>query len=115
MSTGNDEIDPAIARQSVYSGDAARVTIKGYKPTPTPVPFGTLVEGVHFDGYPQIVKHAAPAPIYAVKKQKNRRKDPLIEFIDPAEHLQQIDIAENALRDQIHSCGADPTPATPTP
>jgi uncharacterized protein len=73
MSTGNDEIDSAIARQSVYSGDAARVTIKGYKPTPTPVPFGTLVEGVHFDGYPQIVKHAAPAPIYAVKKQKNLR------------------------------------------
>lgn len=42
-------------------------------------------------------------------------KEPIIEFIDPAEHLQQIDIAESALRDQIRSFGTPPTAATPTP
>ena len=67
----HDEIARATAGQSVYSGDAARMTIKGYKPVPAPVPFGTPVEGVLFDGYPQIVKHAGAAPTYAVKQEKD--------------------------------------------
>ncbi len=71
MPTSNDEIDQVMARQSVYSGDEARVTIKGYKPTPTPVPFCTPVEGVHFDGHPQIVKQAVPVPTYAVRREKD--------------------------------------------
>ena len=73
MPTAKNSTHNPTSRRSVYSGDAARVTIQGYKPSPTPVPFGTPVEGVHFEGYPQIVKHAATPPTYTVKKEKDLR------------------------------------------
>ena len=73
MSAAKDSTHSPTSRRSVYSGDAARVTLRGYKPSPTQVPFGTPVEGVHFDGYPQIVKHAATPPTYTVKKEKDLR------------------------------------------
>jgi len=60
-----------VDRQSIYSGDSIRVKIKGYKPFPQPIPFGTNVEGVHFDGYPQIIKHEASKPSYQVKIEKD--------------------------------------------
>ena len=68
---GADEAARKVAGQDVFSGDSSGVTIKGYKPSPTPIPFGTDVEGVLFDGYPQIVKHEASEPIYQVKKEKD--------------------------------------------
>ncbi|WP_096700286.1 hypothetical protein [Magnetospirillum sp. 15-1] len=61
----------AIAGQSVYSGDEAQVQIKGLKPAPHPVPFGTKVDGVLFDGYPQIVKTDITRPVYDVKVEKD--------------------------------------------
>jgi hypothetical protein len=42
-------------------------------------------------------------------------KETAIEFIDPAEHLQQKDIVESALREQIRNFGTPPTAATPSP
>ena len=59
------------AGQNVYSGDSVRINIKGYKPEPHPVPYGTNVKGILFDGYPQIVKEEEAKPTYRVKKEKN--------------------------------------------
>jgi hypothetical protein len=42
--------------KNIYSGDAARLTVKGYEPTAQAVPYGANVKGIYFDGYPQIVK-----------------------------------------------------------
>jgi predicted acyl esterase len=60
-----------VAKQSVYSGDSIRINVKGYKPSPHSVAYGTNVEGVLFDGYPQIVKQEASRPVYKVKKEKD--------------------------------------------
>lgn len=38
-----------------------------------------------------------------------------VEFSDPAEHIERVAIAEQALRDQIRSFGTPPTAATPEP
>jgi len=73
MPADRDRPDRAAARQSVYSGDEARVVIEGYKPRAAPVPVGTPVEGVLFDGYPQLVKRPAAEPRYAVRKEKDLR------------------------------------------
>jgi uncharacterized protein len=56
---------------SVYNGDSVRVTVKGYKPVAQPIPYGTEVKGVYFDGYPQLVKQEESKPIYKVKKEKD--------------------------------------------
>ena len=55
----------------IYSGDSISVTIKSYMPSPQPVPYGTDVMGVYFDGYPQIVKQEGSKPLYEVKVEKN--------------------------------------------
>jgi uncharacterized protein len=57
--------------KKTYSGDSARIVIKGLVPTPTPVPYGTKVQGVYFDGYPQIVKERGSQPTYEVKTEKD--------------------------------------------
>ena len=44
---------------------------KGYKIFGKPVPYGTDVEGVYFDGYPQIIKKEGSQPIYTVKTEKD--------------------------------------------
>lgn len=57
--------------QKVYSGDSANVVIHGLVPAPVPVPFGTEVKGVYFDGYPQIVKERGSQPTYEVETEKD--------------------------------------------
>ena len=55
----------------VYRSDDVRMRLKGYKPVGQPVPYGTAVKGVYFNGYPQIVKKEGSQPIYSVKVQKD--------------------------------------------
>jgi|TARA_B100002003_G_scaffold10898_1_gene9350 hypothetical protein len=59
------------SRSSIYVGDSIRWTIEGYESTPQSVAYGTDVEGVFFDGYPQIVKEEGSRPVYEVKKEKD--------------------------------------------
>lgn len=68
---GDKELTRKIAGQRIYTGDSVRINIKGYQPTAHPVPYGTKVEGMLFDGYPQIVKEEEAKPAYRVKKEKN--------------------------------------------
>ena len=56
---------------SIYDGDSFKVTIKGYVPSGQPVPYGTNVMGMYFDGYPQLVKEEESKPLYKVKKEKD--------------------------------------------
>jgi len=57
--------------KKTYSGDSARIVIKGLVPAPTPVPYGTNVQGVYFDGYPQLTKERGSQPAYEVKTEKD--------------------------------------------
>ena len=56
---------------SIYKGDSIGLAITGLDPKGEPVPYGTNVDGVYFDGYPQLVKKEASKPIYKVKQQKD--------------------------------------------
>ncbi len=62
---------PKKGRQTTYSGDSLRYNLKDYSPFPQPVPFGQNVQGVLFDGYPQLVKNAGSHPSYSVKVEKD--------------------------------------------
>ena len=57
--------------QKIYRGDSIRLMIKGLVTAPTPVPHGTKVEGVYFDGYPQLVKDRGSQPVYQVQTEKD--------------------------------------------
>ena len=57
--------------KKVYSGDSVSFMIKGVEPVPTPVPYGTNVKGVYFDGYPQLVKDRGSQPTHRVKTEKD--------------------------------------------
>lgn len=65
------QIQPAQPNLHIYRGDDIRVRPKGYKPVGQPIPPGTEVKGVYFDGYPQIVKQEESKPIYSVKVEKD--------------------------------------------
>ena len=67
----NIKIKYAQSNLHVYRSDDVRMRLKGYKPVGQPVPYGTSVKGVYFDGYPQIVKKEGSQPIYSVKVQKD--------------------------------------------
>jgi putative CocE/NonD family hydrolase len=56
---------------TIYSGDEISIRVTGEKPAAHPVPYGTDVEGVYFDGYPQIVKQEGSKPIHEVKIEKD--------------------------------------------
>ena len=56
---------------NIYRGDDIRIRVKGYKPVGQPVPYGTNVKGVYFDGYPQLVKQEGSQSIYSVKVKKD--------------------------------------------
>ena len=58
-------------RQEIYSGDGIRLKVPGYHPVPQQVPYGTEVEGVYFDGYPQIVKEPGSQPVHTLKVDKD--------------------------------------------
>jgi predicted acyl esterase len=62
---------PERGRASVYSGDSMNFTVKDYTPLPEPVPYGTPVTGVLFDGYPQLRKEAGSQVAYAVRIEKD--------------------------------------------
>ena len=57
--------------QKVYSGDAASLMIRGIEVKPSPVPYGTAIKGVYFDGYPQLIKEQGSQPAYQVKTDKD--------------------------------------------
>ena len=56
---------------NIFSGDEYRITVKGLDPVGEPVPYGTNVKGVYFDGYPQLVKQEESKPVYKMKTEKN--------------------------------------------
>ena len=58
-------------RQGVYSGDSLNFNLKDYTPSPQQIPYGANVEGVLFDGYPQLVKHTGSEPAYRVRIEKD--------------------------------------------
>jgi uncharacterized protein len=58
-------------KQKIYSGNDASFMPEGVEPSPSPVPFGTKVEGVYFDGYPQLVKDSGSQPMYEVETEKD--------------------------------------------
>jgi putative CocE/NonD family hydrolase len=57
--------------KKTYTGDSIRLMIKGLVTAPTPVPHGTKVQGVYFDGYPQLVKERGSQPTHKVKTEKD--------------------------------------------
>ncbi|WP_096701514.1 CocE/NonD family hydrolase [Magnetospirillum sp. 15-1] len=59
-------------RRSTYSGDESAVVITGHKSKGHAIPYGTKVDGVLFDGYPQLVKEQGSATAtYRVLKEKD--------------------------------------------
>jgi len=60
-----------VAKQKIYDGDDVAVRIKDYIAFNEPVPYGTDVDGVLFNGYPMIIKKEGSRPIYSVKAEKN--------------------------------------------
>jgi predicted acyl esterase len=62
--------DPA-SRQSIYKADSIRLKVPGYRPSSQRVPYGTNVDGVLFDGYPQIVRDEESQPKHGVKVEKD--------------------------------------------
>jgi hypothetical protein len=73
VSTRDTTTHSSSTTVSVYQPDEIQLLVPGYKPEPSPVPFGSKVDGVYFDGYPQIIKDPAKEPqaAYKVRKQKN--------------------------------------------
>ena len=65
------KIEPYQPNLVVYRSDDIAIRVKGYKPVGQPVPAGTDVKGVYFDGYPQIIKEEGSQPIYSVKVEKD--------------------------------------------
>jgi predicted acyl esterase len=55
----------------IYAGDSIRLMITELVTAPTPVPYGTKLKGVYFDGYPQLVKQRGSQPTYEVKTEKD--------------------------------------------
>ena len=64
-------MDKKESAKSTYSGDSIRLMVKDYELTSHPVPYGTEVKGIYFDGYPQIVKQEGSKAVYEVKKEKD--------------------------------------------
>lgn len=58
-------------RMSVFVLDSIAHKIKGFEPVAEAVPYGTDVDGVYFDGYPQIVKEEGSQPRYDVHVEKD--------------------------------------------
>jgi uncharacterized protein len=68
LTTGNKP-----GRASIYKPDEITLLAPGFKPKASPVPFGTDVEGIYFDGYPQIIKDLSkePTAVFQVRKDKD--------------------------------------------
>jgi predicted acyl esterase len=59
------------SRVTIYHADEIRPRLKSDRPFPQAVDPDTKVEGVYFDGYPQIVKHEGSRPVYSVRAEKD--------------------------------------------
>jgi predicted acyl esterase len=62
-----------MEEKNIYSGDSINVRVRDYVPSPHPVPSGRDVNGVYFDGYPQMVKEEGSKPVNEVKVEKDVR------------------------------------------
>ncbi|MHB0708088.1 CocE/NonD family hydrolase [Roseomonas mucosa] len=67
----DNQMSNQTTRGHIYKGDDLDFVIKGYVAKPQEVPFGTKVEGVLFDGYPQLIKQESSQPQYALKAEKD--------------------------------------------
>ena len=71
----NNDIARAVSSTEVtiYLPDDINLLVPDYKPKPCPVPYGTDVEGMYFDGYPQIIKDPAREATarFGVRKEKD--------------------------------------------
>lgn len=57
---------------TIYKGDSLRLTIPEHNyPKGEPVPYGTDVNGMYFDGYPQLIKQDLPDANYEIKIEKD--------------------------------------------
>ena len=65
------QIKPVQPNFGTYRTDDMALRVKGYRPFGQPVPYGTNVKGVYFDGYPQIVKQEGSQPVHSVKVEKD--------------------------------------------
>lgn len=59
------------SRQEVYRGDDLTVQRKGHRAQAEKIPFGADIEGVLFDGYPELIKGEETQPTYPVKLEKD--------------------------------------------
>lgn len=59
------------ARVSIYSADEIKAVLSGYIPSAQTVPYGAEIDGVYFDGYPQLTKSPPPEATYSVKVEKD--------------------------------------------
>jgi predicted acyl esterase len=64
-------MDAKSERTTIHHGDEIRPRIKDYKPFAQPVPYGTDIKGVYFDGYPKLVTQESSKPEYSVKVEKD--------------------------------------------
>lgn len=60
-----------LDRITIYHADDIRPRLKDYRPQAQPIPYGTNIQGVYFDGYPQITKEEGSKPLYSVKVEKD--------------------------------------------
>lgn len=58
-------------RHEIYNGNDLKFIIEGYTAKPQQIPFGTDIEGVFFDGYPQLIKEEGSQPTYTLKVEKD--------------------------------------------
>lgn len=58
-------------RQQIYNADEQNIQLIGYRSEAVKIPFGTKVEGVYFDGYPEIIKGEETQPVYKLKLDKD--------------------------------------------
>jgi len=58
-------------RASIYLADEIQGVLSGFVPSAQAVPYGSDVEDVYFDGYPQIIKSEIAEPKYEVKVEKD--------------------------------------------
>lgn len=58
-------------KTTVYHGDSVRIRLKDYVPAAQLVPYDTDIQGMYFDGYPQLLKQEASKPAYNVKLDKD--------------------------------------------
>lgn len=62
---------PSSTPTSVYKPDEIGLMVPGYEPKAQAVPYGSKLDGVYFDGYPQLIKEAPPQERHGVAREKD--------------------------------------------